>query len=711
MSSAVLYVSQDVDLQLKLGRAKGEDTLMRPGKVVGPDLAIACIARESRSTSQTVHLSPPTPVTLPPEARLAAGIPLDATQFCFMHPMDCMATRYTELLKEPALLKQSWLDALMLGAFVYLGSSSEVLRINALALAPSTENANKLYLEGPFEASDAAFSLLKKAGRIKQVMLGSLLAAGLRSFAWVNPGERVGGRSLGVARDANWEHGAFVYQSGPDNDTRQIFFRIGLGESADSGPDSFMAQALKVVRDEAEEAAEKERQMEEELADWHRPPVSKWWRQHSARLFIYYTTGCLVYATLEGWHWFDTVYFLTTTATTVGYGDVVPSTNPGRVFTAMFAPLGCVYVAAAMVPIVTVVLDNLGETTKSTAILLSKLIAAARRCHARLLEVWDDFYRWVRCRRPRALGQPKKKKVPKPDWDSVAQYINLAIGPIIVIMITTCVAYFAFNDDLPSSIYFSVVTMTTIGYGDLCPTSWDDKLFLILLMPVATASLARLVEESSTIATRDAIRNAKFQFLIDDLLLNESKGDPGRKLNEADFLRAALKAYNLVDDESIQAITNGFKELLTVPEAQQAQVGGQKGASGDEGVGPEVVFAHMVRQRRIRHRSIDDSSETNVAADGAILVDMSAPDQGFKEWYERSWSVAVRKKAEEQSNYAPVEKPKPVTTPQRLPPPRKPFAAYAKATPRKKNDYVQLEDPTGGRTFNSFGFPMDRSSV
>ena len=40
-----------------------------------------------------------------------------------------------------------------------------------------------------------------------------------------------------------------------------------------------------------------------------------------------------VYHTFEGWSWEDSIFFTTSTITTVGYGDMVPHTYYGRLFT------------------------------------------------------------------------------------------------------------------------------------------------------------------------------------------------------------------------------------------------------------------------------------------------------------------------------------------------------------------------------------------
>ena len=62
--------------------------------------------------------------------------------------------------------------------------------------------------------------------------------------------------------------------------------------------------------------------------------------------------GTLFYWRVEGWSVLDSIYFSVITFTTVGYGDLAPTTAASRVFTILYSfagigiILGFVYVVA-----------------------------------------------------------------------------------------------------------------------------------------------------------------------------------------------------------------------------------------------------------------------------------------------------------------------------------------------------------------------------
>jgi len=51
-------------------------------------------------------------------------------------------------------------------------------------------------------------------------------------------------------------------------------------------------------------------------------------------------TGTVVYRYLEDWSWIDALYFCMITLTTIGYGDLAPKTDAGKLFTIFYIIIG-----------------------------------------------------------------------------------------------------------------------------------------------------------------------------------------------------------------------------------------------------------------------------------------------------------------------------------------------------------------------------------
>ncbi len=52
------------------------------------------------------------------------------------------------------------------------------------------------------------------------------------------------------------------------------------------------------------------------------------------------TAGTVVYHTLEDWSWVDSFYFSVIAVTTVGFGDLTPSTDGSKLFTVAYIVTG-----------------------------------------------------------------------------------------------------------------------------------------------------------------------------------------------------------------------------------------------------------------------------------------------------------------------------------------------------------------------------------
>ena len=86
-------------------------------------------------------------------------------------------------------------------------------------------------------------------------------------------------------------------------------------------------------------------------------------RDPAVRLRLGLTLGVIGGATVfyrhvEGWAWIDAAYFSTVTIATVGYGDFVPRTDAGKIFTMVYVIVGIGLFVAAGTAIADVLLEE-----------------------------------------------------------------------------------------------------------------------------------------------------------------------------------------------------------------------------------------------------------------------------------------------------------------------------------------------------------------
>ena len=65
-------------------------------------------------------------------------------------------------------------------------------------------------------------------------------------------------------------------------------------------------------------------------------PVDEIYRYLAISALALLGIGTIVYQILEDWSWVDSLYFSTVAVTTVGFGDLTPSTDASKLFTVFY---------------------------------------------------------------------------------------------------------------------------------------------------------------------------------------------------------------------------------------------------------------------------------------------------------------------------------------------------------------------------------------
>lgn len=202
-------------------------------------------------------------------------------------------------------------------------------------------------------------------------------------------------------------------------------------------------------------------------------------------LICYLLVGAISYHHLEGWSYADSTYFLVVTMTTVGFGDFCPESPEGRLFTCVYALLGITVVFHTLSPVVDFFLKRIDMVEKWAFTRLEQMGMVQRGADVTSVEELAAASSRINyCR----------------------QYMLALMGPLIVLIFgvisTAALEQLSWIDAL----YLTIITMTTIGYGDLTPSTTLTKIGTALFLPVAVVSLANGITRLTMTHLRRKIR-------------------------------------------------------------------------------------------------------------------------------------------------------------------------------------------------------------
>lgn len=724
-------------------------------RVDGPPRATAILNRVIHPSDVHGRLSPITPLSLAASARAKVGIPTEATHYCFAYPLDCLRSDFDSLLlsfvgaADHTPEDEAVLMFFLVGGFCYFsidalsaGGAPRLLAVNALSLKEEAAGGGaELRFEGPYTAPAEAAAALSAAGRMANVSIARLLDAGISSFAWINPGEDPGGVSLGVPAP----HGAFIYRRELRSDLRQltntappaqtpsqqVFYYVlrpnpsrgedgqpatsSSGEAAHVASDAAAIDGVFVKMIDAFSVARREAaELEHDLVAWRESALAKWLRSYGVLLPAYYVLGIVVYGLLEGWSVLDVTYYLTTTVTTVGYGDFCPSTAAGRWFTSFYAPLGTITVMSALLPPVEAVLLRLDELTAWPVYKLENLALRTFSSRWELLKRTHLRGKLRQLAKDRsAASQPVSRAQQRREEQRADQVshavsgsqslhmvelcawggstvkvsgrwarLHALMGPLLLGGLGVVLSLWFHGYSLCDALYWTIITMTTVGYGDLLPETVSQKLYAMLFMPLAATTLAATVERFEKLTTAQRIHETNFTLVADTMLREEAiiQQTLHPELSAEAFVLRVLVEENLVEEQTLKELKARYTSMLHHGKGQVKGEGRVDAQGVPKTVDAELIFALLVQQGRIIDSNLLDSrrqlellqeeslqrkaSKQKMAklrgresgmgrgdtrgaidshdSDGVMIVDMSASDGGFREWYERSWIPSLQ---------------------------------------------------------------------
>jgi len=115
------------------------------------------------------------------------------------------------------------------------------------------------------------------------------------------------------------------------------------------------------------------------------------------------------------------------------------------------------------------------------------------------------------------------------------------------------------QNEIVDALYMVIITMTTVGFGDIYPATDQGRIVMSIWMIVAVGSTASLVGSFT-----ETLLKIKADMRVSELslkLLEELDTSGDGVVSQYEFLVFMLKKYDLVQTETIADIESNFKSL------------------------------------------------------------------------------------------------------------------------------------------------------
>jgi len=254
----------------------------------------------------------------------------------------------------------------------------------------------------------------------------------------------------------------------------------------------------------------------------------------------------------------ETFYVMAQIVTTVGYGDYCPVHESGFLFTALYVLTAAIVFSGVGTAVTDSIIKSQNRIMTMALSELSFAPCSDTPGDSAALASLDDLHGSIFRSFVRLLS---------PGVSALMQAFTAWMLFVIIGILFFC-TFPGEEKTFAEAFYMSVLTLTTVGFGDKTPSTEGGRVFATVWMILGTMAFANMVAKfSAVILSRSQLRRldeGDLNDIVDDELFKKCHPDESdSNISRADFILFMMKDIGVLDLQMVEQLSANFDELDT----------------------------------------------------------------------------------------------------------------------------------------------------